>query len=61
MTLLEGRTLFREQLSKLYQTQEIDFYYKFLLEHVLSRNPIQLALNPNERLDKQEISNSREL
>ena len=57
MTLLEGRTLFREQLSKLYQTQEIDFYYKFLLEHVLSRNPIQLALNPNERFDKQEISN----
>jgi len=55
MTLLEGRTLFRERLYKLYTREEIDFYYKSLLELVLNINPIQLALNPSESFENKDV------
>lgn len=50
MTLLEGRTFFRDQLKPLYEIDEIDFYYKTVLKYFFSIEAVELALTPHKKL-----------
>ncbi len=56
MTLIEFKNHFVQTLNKKYPRREIDFYFKQLLEHVTSINPIDLALNPDQKIQKPHLA-----
>jgi len=42
MTYIEGRDLFRSQLKVFFEINEIDFYYKMILNFFLKSNQLHL-------------------
>ncbi|MCY4215983.1 MAG: peptide chain release factor N(5)-glutamine methyltransferase [Flavobacteriaceae bacterium] len=52
MTLIEFKNWFVLTLNKKYPRREIDFYFNQLMEHFTSINPIDLALKPDQKLQK---------
>ena len=54
MTLREGQEHFKDGLDGIFQSSEIDFYYKTLLKDGLNRDPIQLSIEPWVELTSEE-------
>ena len=48
MTYSEGRNIFREKLKSLFEVNEIDFYFKTVLQSIFNIEQIALALSPTK-------------
>lgn len=48
MTYSEGRIIFREKLKSLYEVNEIDFYFKTVLQSIFNIEQTALALSPTK-------------
>jgi release factor glutamine methyltransferase len=48
MTYSEGRNIFREKLKSLFEVNEIDFYFKTVLESIFNIEQTALALSPTK-------------
>ena len=48
MTYSEGRNIFREKLKSLFESNEIDFYFKTVLQSIFNIEQTALALSPTK-------------
>ena len=48
MTYSEGRNIFREKLKSLFEVNEIDFYFKTVLQSIFNIDQTALALSPTK-------------
>ena len=48
MTYSEGRNIFREKLKSLFEVNEIDFYFKTVLQSIFNIEQTALALSPTK-------------
>ena len=48
MTYIEGRTIFRNELISLLDINEIDFYFKTVLQSIFNIEQTALALSPTK-------------
>ena len=52
MTLIHVRNFYRKMLSDCYSKNEIDFYFKILINSFFNWNSTMIALNPEKQLSK---------
>ena len=52
MTLIHVRNFYRKMLSGCYSKNEIDFYFKILINSFFNWNSTMIALNPKKQLSK---------
>ena len=52
MTLIDARNFYRKMLSRCYSKNEIDFYFKILINSFFNWDSTMIALNPEKQLSK---------
>ena len=55
MLLKDYKTTFLQELSSLYDTQEIESFFYLILEFFHNKKRIDLALNPNMEMDAMQL------
>ena len=55
MTLLEFKHTLQSELNELYPKNEIDSFFKLLIAHQLHLSSVDIALNPNLRIEQHDL------
>ncbi len=56
MTLIDSRNFYRKMLSRYYSKNEIDFYFKILINSFFKLDSTMIALNPKKQLSKSQYN-----